>query len=537
MIYQIYIRSFADGNGDGIGDIAGIRARLPYLAALGVDAIWITPWYASPMADGGYDVADFRAIAPEFGTLAEAEAMIGEAHAHGLRVILDIVPNHTSDQHAWFAEALASDPGSPERDRYWFRDGRGPDGAFPPNDWQSVFGGSAWNRLLDDEGVPEQWYLHLFAPEQPDLNWNNPDVRAEFEAILRFWFDRGVDGFRIDVAHGLVKHNGLPDIGLDQEELLVQPDITDHPHWDREEVHEIYRSWRRVADSYADTPEGPRVFVAEAWVRTRANRLARYLRPGELHTAFNFDFLKCPWDAETLRASIDHNLRTLAEVGAPPTWVLSNHDILRHVTRYGRPDGKAYEPAGTVPCDVRLGVRRARAAALLMLALPGGAYVYQGDELGLPEVEDLPVEALRDPIWMRSGQTRRGRDGCRVPLPWSSDAPALGFGAGTPWLPQPTHWDQLSVAAQTGDPASMLELYRSALSVRRSLPELASADLVWCHDEVSVLAFDRSDSFRCVVNLTATPVPLPTHTQVLIASGPLADATLPADTAVWLRRA
>ena len=547
-IYQIYIRSFADGNGDGIGDIAGIRSRLPYLAQLGVDAIWITPWYASPMADGGYDVADFRVIAPEFGTLAEAEAMIEEAHGYGLRVILDIVPNHTSDAHAWFKAALDSEPESPERARYWFRPGRGPDGSLPPNDWRSVFGGPAWTRVLDDAsvpgadagdqppGAPGDWYLHLFAPEQPDLNWSNPEVRAEFEDILRFWFDRGVDGFRIDVAHGLVKHAGLPDIGLDDEELLAEPDGEDHPHWDRDGVHEIYRDWRRIADSYADTPQGARVFVAEAWVRTGADRLARYLRSDELHTAFNFDFLKCAWNATALRASIDHNLRALAEVGAPATWVLSNHDVRRHVTRFGRPDGAEYEPAGTVACDVAVGVRRSRAAALLMLALPGGAYVYQGDELGLAEVEDLPVEALQDPIWERSGRTRRGRDGCRVPVPWSGDAPALGFSTGAPWLPQPAEWKELSVEAQTGDADSMLELYRSALALRSTLPELANAGIDWCDDVPSgVLAFDRSPAFRCVVNLTGEPVPLPAHAEVHLASGPLSSDLLPADTAAWLR--
>jgi alpha-glucosidase len=539
-IYQIYIRSFADGNADGIGDIAGIRSRLPYLASLGVDAIWITPWYASPMADGGYDVADFRAIAPEFGTLAEAEAMVAEAHQHGLRVILDIVPNHTSDRHEWFEAALQADPGSPERERYWFRPGRGPDGALPPNDWVSVFGGPAWTRLLDDEGVPEEWYLHLFAPEQPDLNWTNPEVRNEFEDILRFWFDRGVDGFRIDVAHGLAKHAALPDIGLDEEELLAQPDSTDHPHWDRDEVHEIYRDWRRLADSYAETPQGRRVFVAEAWVRTESDRLARYLRPDELHTAFNFDFLRCAWDAAALRTSIDHHLGCLADVGAPATWVLSNHDVPRHVTRYGRANTALRWSRGSeTPADVALGTRRARAAALLMLALPGGAYVYQGEELGLPEVEDLPVEALQDPIWTRSGHTVRGRDGCRVPLPWSGDGPALGFTSAISWLPQPAAWTKLSVEAQTGDAASMLELYRSALGLRRSLPALSSTSLRWREEEPEgVLAFDRGPGFRCVVNLTDGPVQLPAYDGILLASNALAAGApdlLPADTAVWLR--
>ncbi|MEQ7125147.1 alpha-amylase family glycosyl hydrolase [Actinopolymorpha sp. B11F2] len=547
VIYQIYIRSFADGNGDGIGDIAGIRSRLPYLANLGVDAVWITPWYASPMADGGYDVADFRDIAPEFGTLAEAEAMIAEAHTHGLRVILDIVPNHTSDQHPWFVAAVEAGPGSAARERYWFRPGKGPDGALPPNDWRSVFGGPAWTRV--DDGVPTSehdearrtgaagdWYLHLFAPEQPDLNWTNPEVRDEFADILRFWFDRGVDGFRIDVAHGLDKHTGLPDIGLDEEELLAEPDIADHPHWDRDGVHEIYREWRRIADSYADTPEGSRVFVAEAWVRTESDRLARYLRPDELHTAFNFDFLKCAWNAADLRRSIDHNLQTLVAVDAPSTWVMSNHDVPRHVTRYGRAGGLLRRPtAADGPADIALGTRRGRAAALLMLALPGSAYVYQGDELGLPEVEDLPVGALQDPIWTRSGGTVRGRDGCRVPLPWTGDAPALGFGSGAPWLPQPAEWKALSVDAQTGDPESVLELYRTALTLRRSLPGLADGTLRWRNDLAEdLLAFERPGRFCCVVNFGTGSVTLPPHEKVLLSSGPLSGDELPSDTTIWL---
>jgi len=290
VIYQVYIRSFADGDGDGLGDIAGIRSRLPYLADLGVGAIWINPWYPSPMADAGYDVSDYRAVEPRFGTLADAEALIAEAHEHGLRVLLDIVPNHTSDQHPWFRAALAAAPGSRERDRYVFRRGRGADGELPPNDWKSAFGGSAWARVTE----PGEWYLHLFAPEQPDVNWEHPDVRAEFEATLRFWFDRGVDGFRIDVAHSLIKEEGLPDVGdlewrmarVEVDGALVRPEWVPHPHWDRDEVHDVYRQWRAVADSYED----PRVFVAEAWV-DEPERLARYVRADELHTAFNFSYL------------------------------------------------------------------------------------------------------------------------------------------------------------------------------------------------------------------------------------------------------
>ncbi|MFC4537016.1 alpha-amylase family glycosyl hydrolase [Sphaerisporangium dianthi] len=539
VVYQIYIRSFADGNGDGVGDIAGIRSRLPYLADLGVDALWITPWYRSPMADGGYDVADFRAIAPEFGTLTEAERLIEEIHEHGLRLIVDIVPNHTSDRHRWFADALTAGPGSPERARYWFRPGRGPDGALPPNDWHSVFGGPAWTRLPDHVERRAEWYLHLFAPEQPDLNWTNPEVRAEFESILRFWFDRGIDGLRLDVAHGLAKHPLLPDIGLDPGAAEFGEGggrhLGDHPHWDRDEVHEIYRDWRQIADSYAATPRGARMFVAEAW-RIRTGGLARYLRPGELHTAFNFDFLKCPWNAGELRTCIDDHLAALTRVGAPATWVLSSHDLTRHVTRYGLNGDwtrrRSGLDAGAV--DLALGTRRARAAALLMLALPGSAYLYQGEELGLPEVDDLPSDVLQDPIWERSGHRVHGRDGCRVPLPWSGAAPALGFGTAKPWLPQPPQWRELSVEAQTGDPDSTLELYRTALRFRRAHPALGEGLLRWLEAPAGVIAFGRGAGFTCLVNLTARPVPLPVHDEIHLTSRPLDDHLLPPDTAVWL---
>jgi len=534
VIYQIYIRSFADGTGDGVGDIAGIRSRLPYLRDLGVDAIWITPWYPSPMNDGGYDVADFRDISPEFGTLAGADALIRDAHAVGLRVLLDIVPNHTSHRHAWFASALASAPGSRERARYIFRPGQGHDGSLPPNDWLSVFGGPAWARVPGRDGSPGEWYLHLFDATQPDLNWANRDVHEEFVDVLRFWFDRGVDGFRIDVAHGLVKDATLPDLGYEDENLLEPPRGDDHPFWDRHEVHDVYREWRTVADSY-DTP---RVFVAEAWV-DEPDRLARYVRTDELHTAFNFDYLRAPWSAPELRATIDSTVLSIGAVGASTTWVLSNHDVERHVTRYGRTVTSAmvgvHRIADAGPVDVTLGLRRARAAALLTLALPGGAYVYQGEELGLHEVLDLPESALRDPIWKRSGHTQRGRDGCRVPLPWTIRGPSYGFGVGGSWLPQPPGWGALSVQAERDDPTSMLELYRTALRLRRELPALGDGRLRWLSDPTSdVLAFAREPEFACAVNVGPTPVELPDHSRVLLTSLPLADGLLPTDTAAWL---
>ncbi|MDT0305815.1 glycoside hydrolase family 13 protein [Streptomyces sp. DSM 44917] len=532
VIYQVYIRSFADGNGDGIGDIAGLRARLPYLEELGVDAVWINPWYPSPMADGGYDVADYRAIDPGFGTLAEAEEMIAEAHGLGIRVVLDIVPNHTSDQHRWFTEALQAPPGSPERDRYVFRDGRGPDGSLPPNDWRSRFGGRAWTRVTEPDGSPGQWYLHLFAPEQPDLNWASREVRAEFESILRFWFDRGVDGFRIDVAHGLAKDPALPDLGIPEDLVFENERHRDsHPHWDQDEVHEIYRTWRKIAESYG----GDRVFVAEAHVAP--DRLPLYVRQDELHTAFNFSFLKAAWDPAELRAVIDRSVTSLGEVGAPSTWVLSNHDVPRHVTRYGRTVTVTREhDEGAGPSDRELGLRRARAAALLMLALPGSAYVYQGEELGLWEVEDLPEEALQDPTWERSGHTVRGRDGCRVPLPWSGSDSPFGFGpkGSKPWLPQPAGWEGVSAQTQSGTPGSMLELYRAALRLRQEQPGFRGEGLRWLDAPEGVLAFERSPVLRCVVNLSEKPYALPRNWGVLLTSDRVTGGLVPPDTAVWL---
>ncbi|WP_329214197.1 glycoside hydrolase family 13 protein [Streptomyces sp. NBC_00683] len=523
-IYQIYVRSFADGDGDGTGDLAGVRARLPYLVELGVDALWFTPWYLSPLADGGYDVADYRVIDPAFGHLAEAEKLIAEARALGIRTIIDIVPNHVSDRHSWFRAALAAGPGSPERDLFHFMPGRGENGEIPPNDWVSEFGGTPWTRL--DDG---QWYLHLFAPEQPDLNWAHPAVRQEHEDVLRFWFERGVAGVRIDSAALLAKDPALPDFtkGVDP-----------HPYIDRDELHGIYRAWRAIADEY----EG--IFVGEVWLPD-SERFARYLRPDELHTAFNFNFLACPWDARLLRAAIDDTLAEHAPVGAPATWVLCNHDVTRTVTRYGRED-TGFDFAAKVfgtPTDLELGTRRARAAALLSLALPGAVYLYQGEELGLPEA-DIPRARIQDPMHLRSGGIDPGRDGCRVPLPWSAQEPHAGFGsADEPWLPQPASWPSYAADRQSGDPGSMLSLYREALSLRRSEPgfaaaaaETADGQLNWLPSEPGVLAFTRPHGLICAVNLSGAPVPLPDHTEVLLTSAPLdGSGLLPADAAAWLR--
>jgi alpha-glucosidase len=529
VIYQIYIRSFADGNGDGIGDLAGVRQHLGYLRELGVDAIWFTPWYESPLADGGYDVADYRKINPVFGDLAEAEALIQEALALGIRTIIDVVPNHISDKHPWFQAALAAEPGSPERERFWFRPGRGANGDQMPTDWVSNFSGETWTRTTNADGTPGEWYLHLFTPQQPDLNWNHPEVRAEHEAILEFWFDRGVAGVRIDSAALLVKDESLP-------EVPEHPGPGEHPNQDRDELHEIYRGWRSIADSYP----GTRVLVGEIWL-PEIDRFAMYLRPDELHTAFNFDFLARPWNAAELRASIDATLEAHAPVNAPSTWVLSNHDVTRPVTRYGREDSSfafLKKRAGT-PTDLAVGQRRARAAALLTAALPGSLYIYQGDELGLPEVEDLPADRLEDPMHFRSGGVDPGRDGCRVPLPWRGVHPPFGFSpknsASEPWLPQPETWSHLTVEAEQSDATSMLWLYRQALRIRRAEAALGDGALTWHDGPEGTLAFARGDRFLNVTNLSREAIALPEHVAILLSSSPLVGGLLPPDSTAWLR--
>ncbi len=514
VVYQVYVRSFADANGDGVGDLAGVLDRLPYLRDLGVDALWFSPWYPSPMADSGYDISDYRSIDPAFGTLLEAERLIGEARALGIRTIVDIVPNHVSDQHPWFQAALASAPGSPERARFWFRPGSGANGEVPPNGWQSIFGGSAWTRTNDGE-----WYLHLFAPEQPDLNWTHPGVWEEHEDVLRFWFDRGAAGVRIDSAALLVKD---PELAED----VPHAGPGEHPFTDRDDLHEIYRRWRAIADAYDE----PRVLVGEIWLPD-ADRFARYLRPDELHTAFNFDFLGCPWDAERMRLSIDGALAAHAPVDAPATWVLSNHDVTRPVTRYGRADSSfAFESkrAGT-PTDLERGARRARAAALLAMALPGSMYVYQGEELGLPEVEDIPSDRKQDPMWRRSGGVDPGRDGCRIPIPWSGDHPPYGFSAdgAQTWLDQPDGWAALTVAAESKDPASMLSLYRAGLRLRHEAPWGMGA-FGWLPSGDEVIAFMRGEDFACFVNFGLKPLALPAGAEVLIASNDLEGGAVPA---------
>ncbi|MEZ5227617.1 MAG: glycoside hydrolase family 13 protein [Acidimicrobiales bacterium] len=531
VVYQVYIRSFADANDDGTGDINGLRSKLGYLRDLGVDAIWINPWYRSPLHDGGYDVADYRDIEPRYGDIDQAAALITEAHDHGIKVLVDLVPNHTSSQHAWFQEAISSPIGHPSRRRYHILPGQGTDGELPPNDWTSVFGGSAWDRLPDGE-----WFLHLFDHTQPDLNWTNPEVIEEFENIFRFWLDKGVDGFRVDVAHGCAKDMSYPDLGTEGDEILQATKVADHPYWDRDDVHDIIRGWRAVLDSY----EGHRMMVAEAWVPT-TERMALYLRPDEYQQSFNFNFLEVDWDAAAMTEVIASSCTDAAAVGSAPTWVLSNHDVVRHATRYGLPAGTNWRhwllDGPHEILDAELGLQRAKAATLVILSLPGSAYLYQGEELGLPEVWDLPPEVLDDPVWEQSEHTIKGRDGCRVPIPWTTDGPAFGFGETSPWLPMPEAFGPLSAEAQTGDPASTLEFYRGAIAIRREhLSQDESIELVEAPE--NIVAFRRGSGVECWLNVGVTDVALP-EGEILFSSGTLppgSPAMLPGNTAVLLRR-
>jgi alpha-glucosidase len=532
VIYQIYPRSFSDSSGDGIGDLPGVTAHLDDLVSLGVDALWLSPFQRSPQKDAGYDVSDYCDVDPLFGTLADFDTMLAEAHGRGIRVIVDLVPNHSSDQHRWFQEALAAGPGSRERARYLFRDGKGLDGDVPPNNWESVFGGPAWTRVIEADGTLGQWYLHLFDSSQPDFDWSNEEVREEFRRILRFWLDRGVDGFRVDVAHGLIKADGLPDYTPDPEGGSMGGDAADVPYWGQDGVHEIYRDWHRVLAEY----DGDRALCAEAWMPT-PEQTALWVRPDEMHQAFNFSYLETGWDAAALREVIDTSLRVYGEVGAPSTWVLSNHDVVRHASRLAltaeNPQGHGIGPDSVGKPIPDVGLRRARAATTVMLALPGSAYLFQGEELGLPEVIELDDDARQDPTWFRTGGERYGRDGCRVPIPWSSAAPAYGFSpTGESWLPQPSEWAHLARDVQVGDEASTLSLYRTLLAARRAR-HLGEGSIEWLDGfDEHVVAF-RNGTLTVVANTGSTPVALPDGI-VIAASGPLGEATLPADTAVWL---
>ena len=579
VIYQVYPRSFADADGDGMGDLRGVTSRLDYLAQLGVDAIWLSPFYLSPQHDAGYDVADYRAVDPRFGTLADADEMIAAAHEAGIRVVVDLVPNHTSSEHAWFQAALAAGPGSPERARYHFAEGRGEHGELPPNNWESTFGGGAWTRVTEADGTPGQWYLHLFDTTQPDLNWENEEVREEFRSILRFWLDRGVDGFRVDVAHGLIKQPGYPDaehsrMGMvtdagEDADPTFDPDTFEPltPFMDQDRVHEVYRDWRRVLDSYDHEP----MMVAEAWVAP-LSRMFRYVRPGEMHQTFNFTYLMAGWDAASLTHAIDRSFEQAGRVGAPNTWVLSNHDTVRHASRYGLADPSSY-PAGITAEDEQpdeaVGRRRARAAAMVELGLPGSAYIYQGDELGLPEHTTLAAEHRQDPYFFRTDGKEPGRDGSRIPLPWAADEPSYGFstpadddgpasaaeGVAAPWLPQPASFRALAADRQVGVEGSVFELYRRLLQIRGEL-DLGTGTFAWSehHDPTrGVLAFTVTSgggrhlgsgepiparTVLVMANLSTEPVDLPAnHSRALFSleeAEAVQDGRLAHDAAAWL---
>ncbi|MEU0603510.1 glycoside hydrolase family 13 protein [Streptomyces sp. NPDC006393] len=607
VIYQVYVRSFLDSTGDGIGDLAGVRAGLPYLKKLGVDGIWLSPFYPSPQHDHGYDVADYCGVDPVFGDLAEFDLLVSAARRFGVKVLLDIVPNHCSSEHPWFREALAAEPGSPARARFHFADGRGPDGSEPPNNWHAMFGGPAWSRVGDG-----QWYLHMFTPEQPDWNWRNPEIPAEFDRVLRFWLDRGVDGFRIDVAAGLFKHPELPDSD-DPEADARTRDSVNPLAWNQPEVHDVWRHWRSLCEEYRERDGRERLLVGEVSVPT-AREHARYVRPDELHQAFFFDLLSAPWDADAFRKVVSEAMEDIAGTGSTVTWVLNNHDQVRTVTRYGEPvpegSGRgtapevapagrrlARSPTASRACEVPplaapsespstastrasarhaestlphprtelrtaraggtptpppgppfgpttplpaqpLGAARARAAALLMLALPGAAYIYQGEELGLPEVVDLPDDVLTDPIFRRTGSRARVRDGCRVPLPWSGQASPFGFTSGAegvrPWLPQPEYFAEYATERALADTRSFWHLYRDGLQLRRELPQLGEGDLRWLDTPPGVLAFVRGDGLVCAVNFGTAPAPAPVSGTPLLASGPCpAAGVLPGSTAAW----
>ncbi|WP_159500376.1 alpha-amylase family glycosyl hydrolase [Microbacterium sp. 18062] len=534
VIYQIYPRSFADSNGDGLGDLPGITSRLGALAELGVDAIWLSPFMVSPQNDAGYDVADYCDVDPIFGTLGDFDAMLATAHGLGIRVIVDLVPNHSSDQHRWFQEALAAAPGSPERARYIFRDGRGEHGELPPNNWESVFGGPQWDRVSEPDSTPGQWYLHIFDSSQPDFDWTSPEVREEFRRILRFWLDRGVDGFRVDVAHGLIKKEGLPDYTPPADGDSMGGDDDDVPYWGQPGVHEIYRDWHEVLAAY----DGDRALCAEAWLPT-PDKTALWVRPDEMHQAFNFPYAMTDWEAPALREVITESLRAFPAVGAPATWVLSNHDVIRHASRLAltgeSPQGEGIGPLSPTQPIPGLGLRRARAASTVMLALPGSAYLYQGEELGLPEVVDIPDAARQDPTWFRTNHEKYGRDGCRVPIPWEAAAPAYGFNeTGASWLPQPAEWAEHARDVEARDPRSTLSLYRRLLSERRA-HGLGAAPFAWLEGySDDVLAF-RVGDVTVIANAGSAPVELPAG-GILISSEPFEGRMLPTDTAVWLAR-
>jgi alpha-glucosidase len=536
VIYQVYPRSFADGNGDGIGDLDGIKNRLPALAELGVDAVWFSPFFKSPQNDAGYDVSDYRDIDPLFGTLQDFDEMLAEAHSLGLKVIVDLVPNHSSSEHPWFQLALKSAPGSPERNRYIFKDGKGENGELPPNNWQSVFGGSAWTRITEPDGTPGQWYLHLFDSSQPDWNWENPEIIEEFNSILRFWLDRGADGFRIDVAHSMKKDLDFPDLderNSDADGGAMTDAEVEHPFWNREGVHEINRRWRSVLDEYQD-----RAMCAEAWVMP-LSKMAKWVRPDEYHQTFNFGYLETPWDPKALKNVVSESMEAFPGVGAPSTWVLSNHDVIRHSSRFGASSiprqGAGIGPDDDQP-DEELGLRRARASSAFMLGLPGGAYIYQGEELGLPEHTTLDHKYREDPTFFRTNGERVGRDGCRVPIPWEHDKPSFGFGpTERSWLPQPEKFAEYARDVQQGVKGSTLELYKKLLKLRKEL-SLGLGDFHWLEPLCTESSIAFENNGIAVVSNMGEPIDLPSG-EILVSTqeGLEAGGKLGTDQTAWIR--
>ncbi|KAB7789897.1 glycoside hydrolase family 13 protein [Bifidobacterium leontopitheci] len=569
VVYQVYPRSFKDTTGSGIGDLNGVTEKIGYLKRLGVDAIWLSPFYPSELADGGYDVADYRNVDPRLGDMDDFDRLAATAHEAGIKIVADIVPNHSSHLHPWFREALKAAPGSPERDRYVFRDGKGPNGDEPPTKWVNHFGGPAWTRVEDG-----QWYLHMFTKEQPDFNWKNREVRDDFLRTLRFWCDHGVDGFRIDVAHALAKDLDRDD--LDDYGVMSTNDMPadgSHPVLDRNEVHDIYHEWRREVFNRYDPP---RFAVAEAWVRPERQYL--YASPDDLGQIFNFEFAKADWTFEAMHAAIAEGLACARRSGSTSTWVMSNHDVPRHASRYALPQVPtdeyhqiaadwALRMGRTYREDRALGARRARAALMLEMALPGSAYVYQGEELGLFEVPDIPWDRLEDPWPLRSDRDRstKGRDGCRVPLPWTAadaprlDAPGARFGHGgsfgfspagaahEPHLPQPDWFAGFAVDVEDADDGSMLNFYRRVLALRHEL-QTADTSCAWLAEDRpsgardgadgqpgGVIAYRRANGWANITNFGATPAVLPDG-DVALTSGPLTDdGRLPQDTSAWLR--
>ena len=553
VVYQVYVRSFADSNDDGIGDLAGIRSRLPYLAALGIDAIWLNPCYPSPQVDHGYDVADYFDIDPDYGDLGEFDALVRAARTIGIRIMMDVVPNHCSSEHAWFREALAAGRGSRARERFYFRDGRGPGGDEPPNNWQAIFGGSAWTRIDEPDGSPGQWYLALFTPAQPDFDWNHPDVVDHFDRMLRFWFDRGVEGFRADSVTVVGKAPGLPDHEAHQSAARPAAGASTAPFVFRPEGHAVWRHWRRLVDAYqVEHPERQVVLVAEAYAPRRPDVMRQYANDKEFHQSFAFDLLLAPWNAAAYRGATSATVEALMPAGLLPAWTLNNHDAQRAVTRFGRADAVTHGAeiesvleSSQAAVDIQVGTRRAGAAALFQLGLPGCVYLYAGEELGLPEVLDLPDEARQDPVFARSGGAELGRDGCRVPLPWTDDtSTSFGFsprGQSDPWLPQPKEWGHWNAADQESDSRSMLALYRRALAVRRATPDLTSDGFELLLPDDPDLVVYRRGQVVVVLNMSDHERPVPgalvAGLRVLAASVDDADTdTVRADSTTWFGR-